>query len=178
LKTPSVILSALLLLPVLAGSAVARDRDHGIHMDCCEDPVVFGPRHAVSRAYRAITTDDGHVTLLITGDVIAMQFSERTQRHIERELRDAEYEDDDGVLGNAIKSAVLSGVRSMLRHSAEISLDEVDAVRYRDGALVIVARDGSRPFEDATVDDRYVMEEFSRQDALRFVRTFERLTRR
>lgn len=175
----SIALCALLLLPAACGTAAAHDRDHGsIHLDCCNDPVVWGPRHSTSRADVAITTDDGKVTLILTDDLIAMQFSDRTQRRINHELRDARHEDDDGPLGNAIKSAVISGVHSLLNQSAELAIEDIDDVTYRDGRLVITAYDGSEPFDGASVDDRYVLESFSARDARRFVRAFERVTRR
>jgi len=179
MNTRSIVLCALLLLPAANGPAAAHDREHGsIHLDCCQDPVAWGPRHSTNRAHVAITTDDGAVTLLLDDDGIAMQFSERTQRRINRELRDARDEDDDGPLGNALKSAVISGVRSLLNQSAELALEDVDDVTYRNGRLVITAYDGSEPYAGASVDDRYVLESYSARDAQRFVRAFERMTRR
>lgn len=172
---PLALAAALAAAPVHAHSHEGR----GVTLNgfTCEDPAYWADRVSAREARAAITTIDGKVTLVLTDDVLAMQLSERTMRKVERELHKArhEHEDDDGVIGEAIKTAVLGAVHSLLDHSAECRLRDVRDVRWESGRLVIVARDGQRLFEKVEVDDEDVLESFDAAEAREFVREFRRL---
>lgn len=176
MKLAPVLLALLVLLP----SAPALARDTGCvrvsHFDC-DDPLRWAARHDDRDARLAITTEDGKVTLLLTDRVVAMQLSNRTMRKLDRELHRARHEDDDddGPLADAIRTAVIGTVRSVLDHSAECSVREIRDVRYERGRLVIVSRDGERLFEKLEVDDDDVLESFAPADAAAFVREFRRV---
>ena len=169
--------SILLLALLPAGPALAHE-SRGVrvnHFDC-DDPLRWAARHDAARARHAITTEDGKVTLVLTDRVVAFQLSDRTMRKLDRELHRARHEDDDdGGIGEAIRTAVLGTVRSVLEHSAECPVRELRDVRYEDGRLVFVARDGERLFENFEVDDDDVLESFDPRDAREFVRQFHRL---
>jgi hypothetical protein len=91
-------------------------------------------------------------------------------------LKDKQYDDDDsGALGRAIKTAVLSSVRSMLDHSQECPVSRIEKVEYRNDRLVFTTDKGDDLFNDMDVDDRDVMEAFSERDARLFVREFRRV---
>lgn len=173
-------IAALALLALLpAGSSLAHDNDGirigpGFH---CDDPMRWGPREVASQARIAITTEDGKVTLVLTDRVVAFQLSDRTMRKLDRELARARHErdDDDGAIGAAIKTAILGSVRSLLDQSAQCPVGELRDVRYEDGRLVFIARDGDRLFENFEVDDEDVLESFDPQDARALVREFLRL---
>lgn len=169
-----------LFLAVLLPAGVAHGHDrHTMSFGDREiaPPAAWGPRHDSGRARYVMTTRDGVVELLLTPRRVALQLSGRTMREIDREM-DRELEDEDGVLADAIKSAVLGGVRALLRHSLECPLDELRDARYRDGRLELVTVDGDRVFEDIEVhDDRDVLESFGAQDARAFVEEFHRLKR-
>lgn len=142
----------------------------------CDDPLRWGPRHGADRARCAITTEDGKLTFVLTDRVVALQFSDRTMRKLDRELHRARHEDDDaGPVGDAIKVAVIGAVRSMLDHSAECPVRELGDVRVVDGRLVFVARDGRRLYERIQVDDEDVLDAFDPRDAERFAAEFRRL---
>lgn len=170
--------AAFALLALLStGDALAHERVsiNAGDWPCCNDPVRWSARHDANDARIAITTEDGKVTLLLTREVVAVQLSDRTMRKLDRELRDARREGDDGVLGEAIKAAVLGGVRALLDHSAECPVREIRDVSYAGGRLVITARDGGRVFDGFEVDDDDLLTRFERDDALAFVREFRRV---
>jgi len=171
-------LAALVLLTLLPAGPAPAHESRGVRVSRfdCDDPLRWGPRHDASRSRLAITTEDGKVTLVLTDRVVAFQLSDRTLRKLDREIRRERHEDeDDGVIGEAIKAAVLGTVRSALAHSAECPVRELRDVRYEDGRLVFVTRDGSRLFEQFEVDDTSALEAFDPRDARAFVREFHRL---
>jgi hypothetical protein len=164
-----------LLLP--AGTALAeRHERHGATVNSLDvhPPADWGPRHDQSRATFVMLTEDRVAEMLLTRRVVAIQFSDRTLRKIDREFAE-ERDEDEGALADAIKGAVLGGVRALLDHSVECPLEELRDVRYRDGRLELVARNGRRLFEDFEIDDRTVLESFSPADARAFVHEFQRL---
>ena len=170
--------AALVLLALLpAGSALAHEtRGVRVNHFGCDEPLRWASRHDARGARFAITTDDGKITLVLTDRVVAFQLSDRTMRKLDRELHRARHEDDDGgVIGEAIKTAVLGTVRSALDHSAECDVRDLRDVRYEGGRLVFVARGGERLFDDFEVDDDCVLEAFDPRDAREFVRQFHRL---
>ncbi len=171
------LLLAALLAVASAGPAPAHE-SHGVRLNRfdCDEPLRWGPRHAAAQARHAITSEDGKLTFVLTDRVLALQFSDRTMRKLDRELHRARHEDDDsGPVGEAIKVAVVGAVRSMLAHSAECPVRELRDVRVADGRLVIVARDGARLFERFEVDDEDVLDAFDPRDAERLAAEFRRL---
>jgi hypothetical protein len=178
MRRAALILFLAVLLPAGVSFAHGHGR-HGMGFGDCEvaPPAAWGPRHDTGRARYVMVTRDGAVELLLTHRRVALQLSDRTMREIDREM-DRELEDEDGVLADAIKSAVLGGVRALLRHSLECPLEELRDARYRDGRLELVTVDGERVFEDVEIDDRDLLESFRAQDARAFVEEFHRLKRR
>lgn len=172
--------TALLLLLAVslpAGVSLAHERaGHTVRLDGCttEPPVTWGTRHDIAHARYAMPTRDGSVVLLITRGEVAVQLSDRTMRQIDREM-ECERDEDEGVLADAIKTAVLGGVRALLDRSLECPLDELRDVRYHDGRLDLITRDGDRIFEDVEIEDRDLLESFRAQDARAFVEEFRRL---
>jgi hypothetical protein len=112
--------------------------------------------------------------MLITRDRVAVQLSARVLRYLDRDLH-REKDDEDGLFARVIKGAVLGGLRELLDHSIECPLDELRDVRYRDGRLELIAKDGDRVLEDLKINDREVLESFSDADARAFVHEFRRL---
>src|SRR5207247_10052580 len=100
---------------------------------------------------------------------VAIQLSDRVLHKVNRKMRDAD-DEDDNALGRAIKTAVLSGVRSLLNHSAECDIRDIAKADYRDGELILTARNGERIFASTEIGDEDVMHNFSESDARAFVR--------
>lgn len=183
MKSALIALAALALAP--AGPALAHEhatiRPTIRCSSCCECPARWGPRHPLTDARSAITTESGDATLLLTREILAVQLSDRAFHRVARELRrhedDADAE-DGGFLGQIIKSAVIGAVLELLDHSAECPIRDVADVEYAHGRLVITTEEGRRLFEDVNVNDSDVMLDFSEHDARAFVREFHRLKSR
>lgn len=168
------LLFATALLAATTSAAFAHDSSclgRGIG---CRAPLHWSQRHDAEDARIEITSTDGKIALVMTGDVVAMQLSDDTMHRVDRKLHRArrEQDDDDTAIGSAVKAAVLSAVRSLLDHSAECPLREIRDVRYEDGRLVFVTRGGRRLFERFEVQDRDVLESFDPADARAFVSAF------
>jgi len=180
MKSLAVGLLVLALTP--AGTAFAKHADDcpnvTIRGGCCDPPTRWADRWDPGEARRAITTEDGAVTLLIDDRQVALQLSDRAMHKIGRKLHDQADDADENPIGQALKDAVLTVVRSMLDHSVECRVRDLRSVDYRDGRLELVTTDGDRLFEKIEVDDRDVLENFSPSDARAFVSEFQRVKHR
>ena len=179
MKLPVLALSALMLLP--AHSAAAQR--HGTHIEISDDdddasPAHPGPRHDLRDARYAITTTNDVASLLLTRRVLALQLTEHALGNIGQEMDDDEDGGDGGFIGRFVASVVKSSVRTVLRRSLEIPIDDVRSVDYRNGRLVITTEDDDRVFDQVEVNDTDVMESFSRRDAEEFIRQFRALKAR
>ena len=164
---------------LIAASASARDRDEcsgslniGSHLG---EPARWGTRHDTRLARYVVTSRDGKIDLLLTPTAVAFQLSDRKMNSIERELRDEQNEAADNSFGDAIKTAVLAGVRVLLKHSAECLVRELRDVDYRNDTLVFVTRDGDRVFDGLEVNNGELLGSFPEREARAFVREFRRL---
>jgi hypothetical protein len=179
MKLPVLALSALMLLPAHAAAA----QRHGTHIEINDDdhhgtsPARPGPRHDLRDARFAMTTTNDVASLLLTRRVLALQLTERGLAEIGRDM-DEDDDGDGGFIGRMVSNVVKSSVRSVLRRSLEIPIDDVRSVDYRGGRLVITTEEGERVFEQVEIDDTEVMESFSRRDAEEFVRQFRVLKAR
>lgn len=140
-----------------------------------ESPARWAPRRESRLARFTILSRDGKVALLLMPTAVAFQLSDGTMRRIDRELRVKADEAEDNPLGEAIKTAVLAGVRVMLKHSAECSLRDLRDIDYRDGELVFITRDGDRVFDHIDMNDENLTRSFDEREAKAFVHEFRRL---
>jgi hypothetical protein len=170
MRTAVITLILVALLP--AGAALARD--HHMNIGSCEvrEPVDWGARHDLARARFAMLTEDRAVALVLTRDRVAVQLSDRVLRNLDRDITREKHDEDGGVIGDAIKGAILGSVRALLDHSLECPVEDLRDVRYREGRLILITEDGDRIFEDLNINDHEVLEGFSEHDALAFVREF------
>jgi hypothetical protein len=177
MRTVLITLMLAALLP--AGAAFAHD--HHVNIGSCEvrEPLEWGPRHDLARARFAILTEDRAAALVLTRRVVAVQLSDRALRELDRDIeREKGRDDEDGLLAQVIKSAVLGSVRALLDHSLECPLEDLREVRYRDGRLTLITEDGDHIFEDLNINDHEVLDGFSEHDARAFVQEFHRARQR
>jgi hypothetical protein len=178
-KSRALLLATALLLAAAApafASAHDHERDADLsldHVTCCDDPARWAPRHDERRADFAIHTRQGDTALLIDGDNVVMQLSDRAMHKVTRSLRD-DQDGDDNALGRAIKAAVYSSVRSMLANGIECPIRELRDVRYTNGELVLIARNGTHVFEKVDIGHERATQDFAADDAKAFVREFHR----
>jgi len=132
-------------------------------------------RMSHSDADYAMTTREGSVDLMIAQQRIVIQFSDAFMTNLEDEL-DAEKgkDPDDSHFATVIKSMVSSGVRTMLDRAIAVPLSEISEIYVDEGRLVIKDSVGDELFGEMEINDRKVMEDFSRRDARRFVAEAEK----
>ncbi len=140
-----------------------------------ESPARWAPRRESRLARFQILSRDGKVALLLMPTSVAFQLSDGTMRKVEQKLRDEADDAEDNPLGEAIKSAVLAGVRVLLKHSAECSLRDLRDVDYRDGELVFIGTNGERVFDGIELSDEDLSRSFDEREARAFVHEYRRL---
>lgn len=125
---------------------------------------------------RLITNRDESVDLAVTNSGIAIQFSDKFLENLDNEINSSENDSGEkSAFGDAIRSMVSSGVRSLLEHAILIPYYEIGSVSYSDGRIIITDLDGKEIFNDLEMNDKQVMDDFSRRDARRFVADAERM---
>jgi hypothetical protein len=125
-----------------------------------------------------ITNRTGAVLLSVARDSVSMGFSPATLEKIRKET------DTTGAgsgLGGMIERKVKSGVQSLLATRVMVPVDNIESVRYEDGAIQFTYR--SRPrgmkLEDIKIDKEPALASFREADARAFVKAVEaRLTQR
>lgn len=159
----------VMLTPVLSS---AQDSSH-FSIDE-EIDVDFVPRLTHDEAEFAITTREKSVDLLLTPSTIVIQFTDSFMDKIDDEINDEADAEDSAVVGEVIRSMVSSGIRTLLDRAMAIPLTEISEISYDEGRIIIKDRDGDEIFRDLEIDDKNVMEDFSRRDARRFVAAAEK----
>jgi len=165
------VVAAVLLLTTLSLTAQAQ-RSFYIHDEEMDIGIV--PRISPGEAETAIVTQDGMVDLLLAGDAIVIQFSDKKLDHITTEINDDNKAFDESHFGAVLRSMVSSGVRTLLDRGLSIPLYEISEISYKEDRLIILNMNGAEIFEDLEIDDKPVMEQFSRRDARRFITAVER----
>lgn len=133
----------------------------------------------MSEAVFTITSHEDAVELMLTQASVRMKLSES----VLREFRDEVAADPDvrspGLVGRFAR-AVTGAVGALLSSYIEYPLYEIEALDYRDGALVFTYRKRHRPsFEDITFDMNGkrmpALAAFTSADATAFVERFNAL---
>ena len=170
-------LACLALLP--APAALAHDREClSLNGFCCAAPARIAPRHDLHAARIAITTRDGDGVMVLTDEVLAVQLSDHALRRVRQELWDRERAQDENPIAQAVVTAIFSGVRSLLDHSAECSIRDIREVEYRDGRLLVFTNRGRHRVFGSIDDDGdtdHLSRSFSESDARLFIGEFHRL---
>lgn len=127
-----------------------------------------------SDAKAAITTQSESVDLLLMNEMIVMQFTDSFLDQISDEIEGKNESNEASAIGEILRSALSSGIRTMLDHGIGIPLHEISEIYYENGRLMILNMKEEEIFEDLDVDDNQVMEDFTPRDARRFVAEAER----
>ena len=122
----------------------------------------------------AITTLDGRVSLLLTGEALTMQLTDRALRDFTDEIERSS--DPEAASGAGEFSDVLAAsVRAPVTRAIQYDLHDVRSVRFEDGRLVITDRYGQAALERVETDGRPALESFAPEHAQAFVRMFNQL---
>jgi hypothetical protein len=119
-----------------------------------------------------ITNRTGAVLLSVAHDSVLMGFSPATLEKIRRET------DTTGAgngLSGMIERTVKSSVQSMLSTRIAVPVEDIESVRYEDGAIRFTYRNRSRgmKLENIKMDKEPVLESFREDDARRFVKAVD-----
>ncbi|HET7584472.1 MAG TPA: hypothetical protein VFK13_06160 [Gemmatimonadaceae bacterium] len=117
-----------------------------------------------------ITTTNGEVSLGLVGDSVLMGLSEKALREIRESTDTTDLQTQSG-FGAWIERKVKGAVRRGLSYHIAYPLDDVEDVRYENGAIRFDLRDEKTfSFDDVKVNDKQpVLEAFPPADAARFV---------
>jgi len=171
----SLLVSATLfsLLSLLSISSALQAQNIEMPSDIDADAV---DRFTESNTIRFITNSDESVNLIVAEAGIAIQFSDEFLNNLEHEIKNEGDENSEASkLGDVIRSMVGSGVRSILDHAILIPFYEIGSISYEDGRIYITDVNGNELFENLEINDKQVMEDFSRRDSRRFVSDTEKL---
>lgn len=158
-----------LLIPV---STSAQDRDIFFTGDDLNATITSRLDHR--DAEFAMTTQEGSVDLMLTENTILIQFSDQFFNELDDEIRNEDDYDEASLFADVITSMVSTGVQKLLNRALAIPLSEIQEVYYSNGKLYIFDRSGEEIFGDLDINDVYIMEDFSRRDARRFVSNAEK----
>lgn len=173
--TQSLFLTALLFIPCslfLSAADVMAQRSGSSFITAESVNGEIVPRLQHNAADVAITTREGSVDLLIAGESILIQFTDRFLEGIEKEIK-SETKEHDTHLANVIRSMVSSGVTTLLDRAISIPFSEISEVYYEEGRLYILNHEGREIFDNLDIDGKQVMEDFRRRDARRFAEQAE-----
>ena len=171
----SLLVSATLfsLLSLLSISSALHAQNIEMPSDIDADAV---DRFTESNTIRFITNSYESVNLIVAEAGIAIQFSDEFLNNLEHEIKNEGDENSEASkLGDVIRSMVGSGVRSILDHAILIPFYEIGSISYEDGRICITDVNGNELFENLEINDKQVMEDFSRRDSRRFVSNVEKL---
>lgn len=150
-------LATCALLVLLSTPALAKD-GLSISFNSDDSRTDLGDRHELRDARAAIVSQDRSVELMLIGDVIAIQLSDRTLDQMESKKKDA----------NLFEEIILAGVQVAVGKSIEYPIASIKSIDYVNGALRIIGADGKPVFTEVKVNGTNVMRDFTRADAVRF----------
>jgi hypothetical protein len=170
MRTPTRLATVLVVAAVGACSGAEREATPDTAARQAAAPVAVEQMPAGDSV--GITNRTGAVLLSVARDSVSMGFSPATLEKIRKET------DTTSVgsgLGGMIERKVKSSVQSMLSTRVMVPVDNIESVRYEDGAIQFTYR--SRPrgmkLEDIKIDKEPVLQSFREEDARAFVKAVE-----
>lgn len=167
------LLFSMILMAAFAPFQV--NAQHSVTLSTSEEmDADFISRVAHDDAIAVLTTREGSVDLLLTNEMIVLQFTDRFLKETTAEIESSDDLKEASILGDMFRSMISSGVRTLLNNALAIPLHEIENIYYQNDRLVIVNRQGETILEEIEVNDVRVMEDFPRWDAMKFVSEAEK----
>jgi hypothetical protein len=133
----------------------------------------------MSKLPLTITSTDGGVELVLTDTSVSMKLSESVLKQAQDEMQQDLQNDPDikkGGLAARFARFVTGAVESLLNHTIEYPLGDIESLRYQDGGLVFTYSKKQRfSFETVSVDGKPALKSFSPEDAQAFAEQFSAL---
>lgn len=127
----------------------------------------FDERFLADEVEFAMTTQAGTVDMGLEGDFLMIQFSDLFFENLQSDIMEGDEEEYEFVA--SLKSAISSGVADLLDRGLYIPVSEVAEADFENGNIILTDHQGEEFFGELEVDEVYVMEDFRRRDARRFV---------
>jgi hypothetical protein len=157
-------LAALFLLIGIPGAGVAQN--NWMFFNDNEVEATFDTRFQHDDVEFAMTTRAGTVDMGIDGELMIIQFTDRFFENLKADITEGEEEYE---FVQSIKVAISSGVTDLLDRGLYIPVSEIAEASFENGKIVLIDQQGEEFFGELEVDDAFVMEDFRRRDARRFV---------
>jgi hypothetical protein len=126
-----------------------------------------------------ITSTEGGVELVLTDSSVSMKLSESILQQAQDEMQQDLQNDPDikkGGLAARFAEFVTGAVESLLNHTIEYPLGDIESVRYQDGGLIFTYHKKHKlSFESVKVDSQPALKSFSPADAQVFLERFSAL---
>lgn len=126
-----------------------------------------------------ITSTEGGVELVLTNSSVSMKLSESILQQARDEMQQDLQNDPDikkGGLAARFAEFVTGAVESLLNHTIEYPLGDIESVQYQDGGLIFTYHKKHKlSFESVKVDSQPALKSFSPADAQVFVERFSAL---
>lgn len=130
-------------------------------------------RLSVDEADFFITNRRQTADLLLTDKGLVVQFTDKFLRELKNEIKN-EHQKGDSHFVEVLLSAVSSGVHIILSKAIAIPYSQIESAEYQQGRIIVMSRSGEEILHDIEVENTYLMEDFNRRDARRFVRQLNR----
>ena len=150
-------LATCALLLLLSAPAFAKG-NISISINSDDSRTELGDRHELREARTAIVTQNRSVELMLIGDVVAIQLSDRALNDMDSKKKDK----------NLLEEILLAGVQVAVGKSIEYPVASIQSIDYVNGALRIIGADGKPVFTEVKVNGPNVLRDFARADAVRF----------
>jgi hypothetical protein len=165
------------LLPLVAAVALTPAplcaQGAGVRAEASDSVTRIIPRLPLDRAAFSIVSVDGTKAILQLDDVIVVQLTDRGLARLTVDTR--KREEEQGTLARMIGGLVRGGLRVLLDNAIEYEMSALQEVRYEEGRLVFLNREGKPVFDSISIDGQEFMESFAPRDARAFARRMNRL---
>lgn len=168
---PAKIFSFVVGILLISGGMDAKAQQFSTASDMDADIV---PRLSMKDAAFGISNQDKSVDLLLTNDAIVIQFTEDYLKGITEDIEESDKMTDSASFAQILKEVLSKSVHSLLDRAISIPFNEIDQISYEDGKIVIINKNKEELFDELEINNKQIMEDFSKRDARRFIAEAEK----
>ena len=131
-------------------------------------------RRSLSAAEFVIESTDGAASLMLIGDAVVLQLTDRWLDSVATEIAPAA---DDNFGKRLLQNVLRAGLMTALDYGLEYPLSGIGAASYEDGELLLLNRRGKPVFSNSSVEIDDAMMRFDSRDARAFAARVNRAIR-
>jgi len=162
---------AMVLVIAMGMPNLTKAQNNWMYFNDSEIEAEFNDRFMHNEVEFAMTTKTGSVDMGIDDTFMIIQFSDLFFENLKADITEGEEEYE---FVQSIKTAISSGVTDLLDKGLYIPISEIAEADYREGKIILTDHQGEEFFGELEVDDVYVVEDFRRRDAQKFVNHLNR----